>query len=256
MLKDLSDFEHEIKLKFNFEINSIRNISSEVVSKKSNDYKKRNYKSTPFSKKSLEKTRKKSDDGEMCSESKKFSFVSLFIPISFEHSTNVNFCKEDVKKPIQISGKELDIIVGLVKRLKTWVVFALRQLFSGGKMTQSLPKVNLDDLYEYKDWFRRFKKLIDCIKSKNYGGALEVLSKCLEHSKNLTVIGSKNKKKSADILSDLFLFCINRIEVIWSLVNENLFRKKMKFWKPNCYSRSVMYPVKTLKQKFKPSMLR
>ena len=225
-----------------------------MASKKSNDHKKLDFESICFAKKSLQRTKKQSDNDEMCSELKMLK--DILRPDDKKSSNRIqsillkHSIKDNIEKPVQIFKHEFDVVVGVVKNLKTWIVFALRRIFSGGKPNQSLLKISLDELNGYEDWFQRIENLTACIKSKNYAGALEILSKCLEYSENLTVIGSNNEKKSAKFLSDLLIFCTGGLQVISSFsVNKNLSRKKLKLSTPNFYCRSATNLVKASKHK-------
>ena len=223
MLKDVSDCKPEVNFKNNYVRNTSLEMASDLFHQVKENINKQQYNQ---------------------------SYIQYIKSILFERSADVNFCKEVVKKPIQISGKEFNILVGIVNNLKKWIVFALKRIFSGGKPDQSLLKISLDELNDYEDWFRRIKNLTACIKSKNYAGALEILSKCLEYSENLTVIGSNNEKKSAKFLSDLLIFCTGGLQVISSFsVNKNLSRKKLKLSTPNFYCRSATNLVKASKHK-------
>ena len=113
---------------------------------------------------------------------------------------------------------EFIIVVSLIKILKTWIIFVLKKLFSDGKLTQSLPKFNSDELYRYKDWYRKIKRLTACIKLKNYDGALENLDECL------VVVSLKYEGKPA-MLSNLFLYCK------WNWSYFELFSKSKSFQK-------------------------
>ena len=112
------------------------------------------------------------------------------------------FKRKTIKNSISVKflEDEFNIVVGLVQNLKTWTMFVLRKLFSDSKLTQSLPKFNSDELYRYKDWYRKIQRLTACIKLKNYDGALENLDECL------VVVSLKYEGKPA-MLSNLFLYC-------------------------------------------------
>ena len=112
------------------------------------------------------------------------------------------FKRKTIKNSISVKflEDEFNIVVGLVQNLKTWTMFVLRKLFSDSKLTQSLPKFNSDELYRYKDWYRKIKRLTACIKSKNYDGALEILDECL-------VVASLKYEGKPAMLSNLFLYC-------------------------------------------------
>ena len=99
--------------------------------------------------------------------------------------------------------------------MKKWVISALQKFFSGGKLTQNLPKINLVSVYEYQYWYKKMKLLTSFINLKDFGRALECLKNLsMVYSKHQQIFCGYESKIFFDLLLELLLFCQDGLEIL------------------------------------------